>query len=714
MIRGGKILRKYKKYDDLVKILSVYFLKEDLEEIEKYYEYAKEIYKDMKRKSGEDYIYHPINVAYLLAEIKMDKVTIGCALIHEAISLEKDTYENIYKIFGKETADIVQSITKICNLKRTFKNNIERYRKIVVGLADNPKAIFIKLADRLDNLKTINVHPLDHQLEIIEETDKIFIPIAHRLGIKKFKSELEDLCLRISHPKEYMAVLEKLKSSKEELESSLSQMKEEIIELLNEHNIRYKILSRVKSVRGIYNKLEKGKKWENIYDMLGLRVLTEKVEDCYLIIGLIHSKFKPLPKRFKDYIANPKANMYQSIHTTIFGVNEHIFEVQVRTYDMDEVAESGIASHWSYKENSNGANKTSLDLKLEEFKALIDVNDKEGNNKFFENLSTELTKEEIYVFTPKGDVIELPSESTPIDFAYRIHTEIGNTLIGALVNDKMVKLNHELKDGDIVSLITKKGVSPNKAWLKVVKTDSAKSRIKSYFFKKEKEKSIIVGKELIDDEIRKRNLNVSDVLTDENIENALEELGLKNLDDFYIEASSLRYTPIVLVNKLLGIKPIIKKEEFFKPKLNKKQSGDISISGYDNILTSIASCCQPVKGEEIVGYITKGSGVSIHRKDCANVNLKAERIVEAHWINKSDNKYKTYLNVFVHADNEKLMNIIAVATNNDVNIDSLNQKEKNSEIYYELTINVNNIDSLNKFMSELKGLKFVSRIERKF
>lgn len=704
-------LRKYKNYDDLIKILSTYFSKEDLSDIEEYYKYAEEIYKGMKRLTGEDYIYHPINVAYLLAELKMDKITIGCALIHEAIYFEKDTYENILEKFGEETAEIVQSITKISNLKRTFKNNIERYRKIVVGLADDPKSIFIKLADRLDNLKTIYVHPVEHQMDIVEETDKIFIPIAHRLGIKKFKSELEDLCLRISHPKEYNNILKKLKESKEDLENSLLEMREEIIDILNEHNIKYTILSRVKSVRGIYNKLQKGKKWENIYDMLGIRVLTEKIEDCYLIIGLIHSKFKPIPKRFKDYIANPKSNMYQSIHTTIFGVKEHIYEVQVRTYEMDEVAESGIASHWSYKENTSGANKTALDLKLEEFKALIDINDKEGNEKFFNNLNAELTKDEIYVFTPKGDVIELPSESTPIDFAYRIHTEIGNTLVGALVNDKMVKLNHELKDGDIVSLITKKGASPNKAWLKFVKTASAKGRIKSYFFKKDKEKSILVGKELIEEEIKKRNLHINDVLTDENIKNALEELNLNNIEDLYIEASSLKYTPIMLVNKLLGIKPV-KKEEIIKSTEYKKQNGDILISGYDDVLTSIASCCNPVKGEEIVGYITKGNGVSIHRKTCSNVNLKGERIVEASWLDVEENKYKAYLNVYINVDNEKLINIISIASNNDVNIDSINQKEKNKEIYYELAISVKNIDYLNTFMLDLKGLKFVSRVER--
>lgn len=710
-------MKPNKEYKDLLKILKTYFTEEDIKEIDKYYSFAEKLYKGMKRITGEDYIYHSINMAYSLAELKMDKVTIGASLIHEAITLEKENYESIQKLFGEETAEILLGISKISNLKRTFKNNnIERYRKIIVGLADNPKVIFIKLADRLDNLKTIKVHSLEHQLEIIEETEKVFIPIAHRLGIKKFKSELEDLCLRTTHPEEYNEVLSKLKESKEELEKSLNEMKNNIIELLDDHKIKYTIVSRVKSVRGIYNKLQAGKKWETIYDMLGIRVLVDKVEECYLVIGLIHSKYRSLPNRFKDYIANPKSNMYQSLHTTIFGVNNHIYEVQVRTHEMDEIAESGIASHWSYKEHINGSVKTSLDTRLEEFRALIELNDLEGNLNFFNNLQRELVKEEIYVFTPKGDVIELPVGSTPIDFAYKIHTEIGNTTTGALVNNKMVKLGQVLEDGDIVSLITQAGRSPNKAWLKIVKTDSAKARIKSYFFKKEKEKIIDSGKELLEAEIKRKNLNLNETLSNENVNRTLEELKIDSLDDLYFGISTLKYTPTSIINRLLNIKPTVKKEDVLnklKQNENYKNNSDILISGSSDILTTIASCCHPVKGEEIIGYITKGNGVTIHRKNCFNIDNNSERIIEATWINNNENKYEACLNVYINADNDKLINIITIATKYDINIESMNLKDSN-EKYYELMCKVKNIELLNSFITELEGLKFIDKIERAY
>ena len=471
-------------YNELMDLLKSYMENEYIDFINKYYDQAKIIYEGMKRETGEDYILHPINVAYILAELKMDPLTIGCALIHEAISLEKMTFEEIEKMFGNESANIVSSVTKISNLRRTFKiDNPEKYRRIIVGLCENPATLFIKFADRLHNLRTLKVHSESHQKYIIDETQNIYIPIAHRLGMKKMKSEMEDLCLQYSDPVEYKKVLDKINSSKTDLEKSLSKMKYEIMQILDSHNIKYEILSRVKSVRGIYNKLKKGRKWDDIYDLLGLRVLVDTVEDCYRVIGLVQAKYQPIPNRFKDYIANPKPNLYQSLHTTVFGADKRIYELQVRTYEMDEIAEKGIASHWSYKEQTDGSVKNNLDHILEQFRVLVEVNDIEQNMEFFVNIKDELKRSEIYVYTPKGDIIELPSGATPIDFAYKIHSEVGNTTTGALVNNKMVKLDYELQDGDLVELITQKGHAPSKGWLKFVKTDSAKSRIKAYFYK---------------------------------------------------------------------------------------------------------------------------------------------------------------------------------------------------------------------------------------
>ena len=500
---------KDKNYEDLVLLLDEYMDKTYVDFIDRYYEQAKIIYANMKRETGEDYIYHPINVAYILAELKMDPVTIGCALIHEAISLDKMTYEEVEEMFGTESADIVNSITKISHLKQTFKtSNPEKYRRIIVGLSENPATLFIKFADRLHNLRSLKVHDKEHQKYIIEETQNIYIPLAHRLGMKKMKSEMEDLCLQYTDPDGYNKILDKINANKTELERSLSKMKYEIRSILDAHNIKYQMLSRVKSVRGIYNKLASGKRWEDIYDLLGMRVLVDTIEDCYRVIGLVQAKYQPIPNRFKDFIANPKPNMYQSLHTTIYGEDKRIYELQVRTYEMDEIAEKGVASHWSYKEKIDGSVKNDLDKVLEQFRVLVEVNDIEQNMEFFENIKDELKRNDIYCYTPKGDIIELPQGSTPLDFAYKIHSEVGNTTTGALVNSKMVKLDYELKEGDQVELITQKGHTPSKGWLKIVKTDNAKSRIKSFFYKKEREKYISLGKEMISNECKKRNIDI--------------------------------------------------------------------------------------------------------------------------------------------------------------------------------------------------------------
>lgn len=683
-----------------------------IEFIDKYYNQAEKVYEGMKRLTGDDYIVHPINVSYILADLKMDPITIGCALIHEAISLNKMTYEEIEDMFGTDSANIVASVTKISNLKQTFKvNNPEKYRRILVGLSENPSTLFIKLADRLDNLKTLSVHDEEHQKYIIDETQNIYIPIAHRLGLKKIKSEMEDLCLRNSVKQEYEKILNRINASKDDLENSLGKMRNEICCILDAHNIKYEILSRVKSVRGIYNKLIIGKKWEEIYDLLGLRVLVNTVEDCYRVIGLVQSKYTPIPNRFKDYIANPKSNMYQSLHTTVFGEDQRIYEVQVRTYEMDEIAEKGIASHWSYKEKTDGSIKNVLDVTLEQLRALVELNDIESNMEFFGNIKEELKKNEIYVFTPKGDIIELPSESTPIDFAYKIHSEVGNTTIGALVNSKMVKLDHKLNDGDLVELITQKGHSPSKGWLKIVKTDNAKSRIKSYFYKKERDKYIALGKEMMVNECKKKNVDISTVFTDDNVKKLTTSLNLETLDDIYFSISTLRYLPSTLLSKL-EIKNETKKK---LPTLEKKISKNgIIIAGSTDILCSLATCCNPVYGEDIVGYITKGYGVKIHSKNCPNIDLNSERIIEAKWEDNNDNKYTAKLKVYIEDIGDVLVNIVSLATKYDITMDSVNLINRNKELFYDISCKVRNIEKLLSFIEELKQFKSVKLVERVF
>lgn len=700
-------------YEDLVDVLKTYMAPEYIEFINKYYEQAKIVYAGMKRETGEDYIYHPINVAYILADLKMDPVTIACALIHEAITLGKMTYEEVEEMFGTESANIVNSITKISNLKQTFKiNNPEKYRRIIVGLSENPATLFIKFADRLHNLRTLRVHDKEHQKYIIDETQNIYIPIAHRLGMKKMKSEMEDLCLQYSETEQYNKVLDRINADKAELEKSLAKMKYEIMQVLDHHNIKYEILSRVKSVRGIYNKLKNGKRWEDIYDLLGLRVLVNTVEDCYRVIGLVQSKYQPVPNRFKDYIANPKPNLYQSLHTTVYGEDKRIYEVQVRTYEMDEIAEKGVASHWSYKEKIDGSVKNNLDHILEQFRVLVEVNDIEQNMEFFGNIKEELKRNEIYVYTPKGDIIELPAGATPIDFAYKIHSEVGNTTTGALVNSKMVKLDHELKDGDMVELITQKGHSPSKGWLKIVKTEAAKSRIKSYFYKKEREKYIALGHEMLSNECKKKNVDINDIITDENIEKLNASLGTKDLDDIYFSIATLKYLPSSILSRLEVHEP--KKKVLTLNKKDNKSGNGILIAGSNDILCSLATCCNPVYGEDIVGYITRGYGVKIHSKNCPNIDLNSERIIDAEWESSTDNRYTAKLKVYIDDVSDILLKIITLSTKDSIIVDSINLINRNKELFYDISCRVKNINDLHLFIDEVKAINSVVKVERVF
>ena len=700
-------------YEDLVDVLKTYMAPEYIEFINKYYEQAKIVYAGMKRETGEDYIYHPINVAYILADLKMDPVTIACALIHEAITLGKMTYEEVEEMFGTESANIVNSITKISNLKQTFKiNNPEKYRRIIVGLSENPATLFIKFADRLHNLRTLKVHDKEHQKYIIDETQNIYIPIAHRLGMKKMKSEMEDLCLQYSETEQYNKVLDRINADKAELEKSLAKMKYEIMQLLEHHNIKYEILSRVKSVRGIYNKLKNGKRWEDIYDLLGLRVLVDTVEDCYRVIGLVQSKYQPVPNRFKDYIANPKPNLYQSLHTTVYGEDKRIYEVQVRTHEMDEIAEKGVASHWSYKEKIDGSVKNNLDHILEQFRVLVEVNDIEQNMEFFGNIKEELKRNEIYVYTPKGDIIELPAGATPIDFAYKIHSEVGNTTTGALVNSKMVKLDHELKDGDMVELITQKGHAPSKGWLKIVKTEAAKSRIKSYFYKKEREKYIALGHEMLSNECKKKNVDINDIITDENIEKLNNSLGTKDLDDIYFSIATLKYLPSSILSRLEVHEP--KKKVLTLSKKDSKGGSGILIAGSSDILCSLATCCNPVYGEDIVGYITRGYGVKIHSKNCPNIDLNSERIIDAEWENNTDNRYTAKLKVYIDDVSDILLKIITLSTKDSIIVDSINLINRNKELFYDISCRVKNINDLHLFIDEVKAINSVTKVERVF
>lgn len=707
-------------YDELYeKVKKIIKKNEELDVINRAYAFALEKHGDKKRLNGDPYISHPLEVAYILTDLNVDYVTIACALLHETINHTDATIEEIREEFGDEIANIVSSISKINKLELSDdKDSSAQYlRKVLVGLSEDVRVLFIKLADRLHNMRTLYALPVEVQKQKANETTAVLIPIAHRLGINSIKSELEDWCLRYTKPDVYNDILERLDASREELNELLNEMKQSISDILTENGISFKIKGRVKSVHSLYNKMDNGKRFNDIYDILALRVFVDTVQDCYLTIGLIHSKYRPMPRRFKDYIANPKENMYQSLHTTIFGVEGHLFEIQVRTYEMDEIAEKGIASHWSYKEKGSVKIQSMMEHKLEMFRNIIDANSNvESDNEFASNLNDELLSDLIYCYTPKGDVLELPKGATPIDFAYRIHSGVGDRTIGAIVNDQIVPLDHELEDGDIVKINTGKEANPNKDWLNFVKTSQAKNKIKSFFSKQDRANYINTGKEMLEKEIRRRKLSFNDVLSEKNLEKVLKDTHTTDLDDLYLSIGSLRFTAGYIIDLIFEDKKDV--IDIYLGKVGNRTNigsravkGDIIVAGTDDILVTIANCCKPVKGDPIIGYITKGEGIAVHKKDCPNIK-NSTRLIEVEWNMNNESSYLTDLVIKVVKGKNQLLNIITKASQRDVYIESVKTYEDEDYTTYAVTVKTISVDQLEGFISEIKSLPTVVEVGR--
>ena len=526
--------------DDLINKAKTYITKqEDLDLIKKAYLYASKAHSGQLRLTGDEYILHPLNVAYILTEVYADSQTLSTALLHDVINFSNVTLDDVEKEFGTEIKELVDGITRINKLSLSADSEalVSYHKKILVGLSGDVRIIILKIADRLHNMRTLWAIPEKKRKEKAKETLEILAPIAHRLGINHIKSELEDLCLKYLKPDVYNDILEKLSEERSELDKSVEEMMESISKILTENGIPHEMKGRSKSVYSIYNKLQKGKSFNQIYDILALRYFVNTEAECYLALGLIHAKYKPLPKRFKDYIARPKANGYQSLHTTVFGVDGKLFEIQIRTYEMDKVAEYGFASHWSYKENGVHSSNE-MEKKLKSFRAVIELNEQQVEGEEFVNTvkNEVFSSNNIYVYTPKGDVFELPKGSTPIDFAYRVHTSVGHQMVGAIVNDNIVPLDYELKDGDIVKINTNKNSKgPSSEWINIAKSTSTKNKIKAFFSKIDKEQTIETGKELLLKTIRRKKLSVNDVLSDEKLKLINDELGLNNENDLYYE-----------------------------------------------------------------------------------------------------------------------------------------------------------------------------------
>ena len=690
--------------------------RENYEEIKKAYEYALNEHKGMKRLSGDDFITHPLEVTKILMDLNVDDTTIIASLLHEVINNGNKTYEDLQNDFGEEVAKIVQSVSKINKLELPDNNesSIIYLRKILVGLAEDVRVLYIKLADRLHNMRTNWAINPAKQKEKANETMNVLVPIAHRLGINSIKSELENLSLYYLKPDVYNDILEKLNNTVTELNKYLEDMKESIIELLTDAGIKFEIKGRVKSVYSIYNKLSNGKEWDKIYDILALRVFVNEEAECYQVIGLIHSRFRPMPKRFKDYIASPKENMYQSLHTTVFGVNGKVFEIQVRTYEMDEIAEKGVASHWSYKEKGTKKIQNIMEQKLEMFRNVIEANTNESDVDFENAVNTNIFSELIYTYTPKGDVVELPVGSTPIDFAYRIHSKVGDTTVGAIVNDQIVPLSYELHNDDVVNIKTNASATPNKDWLNIAKTNQAKNKIKAYFSKKDKEAYILKGKEILEKELRKRKLAFNEILTTDVINKLIKDLKLKDIEDIYFAIGTFRYTAGYIINLSNNdkhqVEDALLERKRDLPKINYKS--DILVEGISNIMVNIAKCCMPVKGDEIVGYVTKGQGISVHKKGCNNIPDDSERTIEVSWNDASDNYYYTNIYVYIKNNNNTLAEIITEIGKKDSLVRACREINKDNNLIYELNIRIKNKDELEKIMNALLKINNVVEVSK--
>ncbi|MDD4298665.1 MAG: bifunctional (p)ppGpp synthetase/guanosine-3',5'-bis(diphosphate) 3'-pyrophosphohydrolase [Bacilli bacterium] len=710
-------------FDDLLTKINTYIEDEkQLSVIQTAYEFASTKHFGQKRLDGNDFINHPLSVALILTELHADYETIASSLLHEVINNDNTSYEEVEKLFGQEIGKLVSDITKINKLSFNADSNytVTYYRKILVGLCEDVRVIYVKLADRLHNMRTLWAIPENKQREKAKETLEILAPIAHRLGINHLKTELEDLSLRYYKPDAYYDIVRNLNNTKAERDKAVNEMKDNISAILIDNNITHEIKGRSKSIHSIYNKMQSGKRFKEIYDILALRVYVETEQNCYLALGLIHSKFKPFPKRFKDYIAMPKANMYQSLHTTVFGIDGNLFEIQIRTYEMDQIAEYGIASHWAYKEHTNAgkALKTAMEQKLQMFRSLIELNNTvEDSEEFASNVKSEVLDDNIYLFTPKGDVIELPVGSTPIDFAYRVHTDVGDKMVGAIVNESIVPLDYELKDGDIVKInVNKNAQGPNREWLNIAKTAQAKTKIKNFFSKIDKDDNIKRGEEILLKELRKKKLTSTNFLSDDNINHLLETLNMNSLNDIYHALGSSKFKANYIVN--LVTKDTKSKEEIVLDKLSAAavnvvtSKNDVLVDGIDEIKVTLANCCMPIKGDDIMGYITKGSGITVHRINCHNIATTEERLINVEWNNNIDKKWPTNIVVEAERKDNLLLELISKTTLSDTNIQAINTMGDNDYVIYDIIVSVASKEKLEKLINDIEQMPSVHKVER--
>ncbi len=709
----------------------------NMDMVDKAYNLAFEAHKEQKRDSGEPYIIHPIEVATILAELGMDTSTIVAGLLHDVIEDTEYTYDDIKNLFGEEVANLVSGVTKITKMEYKSKEEqqADNFRKMLLAMADDIRVIIIKLADRLHNMRTLKYRKKEKQKKTAMETLDIYAPLAHRLGISKIKWELEDLSFRYLHEEEYYDLVKQVAEKRTEREIYIKKIIEDMYNKLEEAGIDSDIDGRPKHFFSIYKKMvTKNKSIEQIFDLTAIRVLVNTVKDCYEVLGIVHTIYKPIPGRFKDYIAMPKPNMYQSLHTTVIGPQGKTFEIQIRTFEMHRTAEYGIAAHWKYKEgDNNGETKEkNFESKLVWLRDMLEFQKETADaQEFIEGFKIDLFTDEIFLFTPKGVVIDLPNGATPIDFAYRIHTDIGNKCVGAKVNGKIVPLDYKLKTGEIVEVLTSNNAKgPNMDWLNIAKSNQAKSKIRSWFKKAKKEENISKGKELFEKELKKQGVHFADIAKGETYEKFVKRNNINGMDDLYaliglgaISASSFIWK-LKDENQSKDEKVIeentnkIIEDNISKAQRNKiDQTVGITVKGVDNLMIRFAKCCNPVPGDDIMGYITKGRGISVHRADCGNLkNLIMEdgdKVVDVSWGTSNGRAYIAEIQVKAEDRSGLLTDIMGIISELNLQLNALNAKSaKGSMAYVNIKVKIDTVELLKDFMKKIRHLKGIIDVYR--
>ncbi len=705
--------------------------------VERAYKYAEEAHKAQKRNSGEAYIVHPVGVAIILSELEMDSECVAAGLLHDVIEdVEKDNYNTIKNEFGSVIADLVEGVTKLDKIPfvSNEQRQIENVRKMFFAMASDIRVIIIKLADRLHNMRTLMYMPEEKQRRIAKETLDVYAPLAHRLGLQRIKWELEDLSLKYLDSVAYYEIADSVHMKKQEREEYVNEIIRLFEKKLADMHIEGEIMGRVKHYYSIYRKMfTQGKTIDEIYDLFAIRIIVNDVNDCYAALGMVHEMFTPIPGRVKDYIAMPKPNMYQSLHTTLIGPKGYPFEVQIRTWQMHKIAENGIAAHWKYKEGKTGEKTDDYDKKLAWVRDMLEIQkDMTDSTDFYNMLKIDMFSDEVFVFTPKGEVISLPAGATPVDLAFAIHSAVGYKMTGAKVNSKIVPIDYKLQNGDIVEILTgsvEKG--PKLDWIKICKTTSAKNKINQWFKREQRESNIIKGKELIEKEIKRLGLAAGEVLNHGFFEQMLKKFNYNSADDMYVSVANNAITPMRIVQRLIDFNTELKNriaEAEAAEKLaqqqkaaarKKSRSGNgIIVKGEENLLARLSKCCNPVPGDDIVGFITRGRGVSVHRRDCVNVNPdllgedEKSRLIECEWDTDGGEVFECNLLIKASDRQGLLADVTAALSELKLQIASLNAANKNNVASVAITVNINDKSQIASIVRKLHTIPGVFDVIR--